>query len=274
MHYMLETKMASNHTLETEKSSMETTGNIGESPELEKLNSKFSKYENVIAESALFTETMHELEACSITHVRCLALGSPSDSNAALYQLAFLMVVCDHFKIPPKNVSLYDPVFNELDNKFLASLEVGISEEDPFIGFTALYFLPHASLELTEQVLDESKPLWLLGNDIITHTDRLTKKKLHDTYRTISLLTKLLEPSAVVQKENDDFISVSSKRKKKSNKKAVFKEPEIDYDYNKCYFDKVVLKRMKETQGVWANSFTDLAFHLITSKDTETKVTK
>ena len=85
--------------------------------EVERLKLKLSKYENIIAESSLFKEAIKILKDHNITHIRCLALGSPSDSNAALYQLSFLSQICRHFDVNPSNVSLYDPVFNELDNQ-------------------------------------------------------------------------------------------------------------------------------------------------------------
>lgn len=231
---------------------------------MERLKLKLSKYEGIMAESSLFKETIKILEYRSITHIRCLALGSPSDSNAALYQLAFLTQVCREFDVNPSNVSLYDPVFNELDNQFLTTVtNFKITEKDTFIDLKTLYFLPHASLELTEQVLNDSKPSFLLANDIISHTDRLTKKKIHDTYRTISLLIKVLENAKITPKENDDFVSVTLKKKKNRNKKPVFKEPEIEYDYANCYFKTAELTRIENAQGIWGNSFSDIAFHHI-----------
>ena len=231
---------------------------------MERLKLKLSKYESIMAESSLFKETIKILEYRSITHIRCLALGSPSDSNAALYQLAFLTQVCREFDVNPSNVSLYDPVFNELDNQFLTTVtNFKITEKDTFIDLKTLYFLPHASLELTEQVLNDSKPSFLLANDIISHTDRLTKKKIHDTYRTISLLIKVLENAKITPKESDDFVSVTLKKKKNRNKRPVFKEPEIEYDYANCYFKTAELIRIENAQGIWGNSFSDIAFHRI-----------
>ncbi|CUM48692.1 uncharacterized protein AC631_00319 [Debaryomyces fabryi] len=232
--------------------------------EVELLNVKFSKYEKIMSESSLFAETVKMLKDHSITHIRCLALGSPSDSNAALYQLAYLTQICGQLSIKPSNVSLYDPVFNELDKRFLTTVKLfKISDEDDLIGTKTLYFLPHASLELTEQVLKESQPLFLLGNDIISHTDRLTKRKIHDTYRNISLLIRVLESVKALPKERDGFISVTAKKRKSRNKKPVFKEPEIEYNYDDCYFNAAELTRIESVQGVWGSSFSDIAFHHI-----------
>lgn len=241
--------------------------------QLEQLKLKLSKYESVMAESSLFKETIKILKDHSITHARCLALGSPSDSNAALYQLAFLTQICRHFDVNLSNVSLYDPVFNEFDNQFLTNVtNFKVSEEDIFVGLNTLYFLPHASLELTEQILNDSKPSFLLANDIMSHTDRLTKKKIHDTYRTISLIIKVLENTKTTPKEKDDFISVTVKKKKNRNKKPVFKEPEIEYDYRNCYFKAAELTRIENVQGVWGSSFSDIAFHHIIPNSTFTKI--
>lgn len=232
--------------------------------ETELLNVKCSKYEKIMAESSLFTETVKMLKDHSITHIRCLALGSPSDSNAALYQLAYLTQICDQLAIELSNVSLYDPVFNELDKRFLTTVKLfKISEEDDIFGPKTLYFLPHASLEVTEQVLKESRPVFLLGNDIISHTDRLTKRKIHDTYRNISLLIRVLESVKTLPKEKDDFISVTAKKRKNRSKKPIFKEPEIEYNYDDCYFNAAKLTRIENVQGVWGSSFSDIAFHHI-----------
>lgn len=247
------------------------TGHLDRS-QAERLKLKLSKYENIMTESSLFKETIKLLEDHSITHIRCLALGSPSDSNAALYQFAFLTQICRHFNVNPSNVSLYDPVFNELDNQFLTIVtNFRISEKDTFVGLKTLYFLPHASLELTEQVLNDSRPSLLLANDIISHTDRLTKKKIHDTYRTISLLIKVLENTKIAPKESDDFISVTVKKKRNRHKKPVFKEPEIEYNYDNCYFKNAELTRIENAQGVWGSSFSDIAFHHIIRKATFVK---
>ena len=126
-------------------------------------------------------------------------------------------------------------------------------------------------MELTEQVLNDSEPSFLLANDIISHTDRLTKKKIHDTYRTISLLIKVLENTKIEPKESDDFISVTVKKKKNRNKKPVFKEPEIEYNYENCYFKTAELIRIENVQGTWGSSFSDIAFHHIIRNTTFAK---
>lgn len=230
---------------------------------IEKLLGQLSRYEKAIEESTLLEETIQTLKEYPITHIRCLALGSPSDSIPALYQLAFLMQICRYFKVATSNVSLYDPVFNDIDTHLIEHIQkYSISEQDEFSVCNTLYFLPHASLELTEVLLKESKPLWLLGNNIMSHTDRLTKRKLHTTYGTISLLVHLLGEIETPSKENDGFISVSAKKKKR-NRKPIFKEPEIDYNYESCYFEKATLTQFKCINGAWGNSFSDLAFHSI-----------
>lgn len=249
---------------EKEAVAKDSTSQLGEG-QMKQLSLKFSKYETIIAESKLFTETFEILKDHTFTHVRCLALGSPSDSNAALYQLAYLTQICRHFDIELSNISLYDPIFNEIDKQFLATMiKAEITKKDEFIGLNTLYFLPHASLELTDQILHESKPSFLLGNNIISHTDRLTKRKIHDKYRTISLLIKVLETTKITPKDNDNFISVTAKKKKNRNKKPVFKEPEIEYNYDDCYFKSAKLTRIENVQGVWGSSFSDIAFHSVT----------
>lgn len=220
------------------------------------LISRLVKLHSELLESTILNETLSLIKQYGFTRIRCLALGSPSESKNAMYQLAYLKEVVDVLAID--DVSLYDPVFNPVDKELFRTMNYAVEElYTPTDQLKTLYFLPHAPLELTEVLLNQDNPLFLLANDLVSHTDRLTKMKLHQTYKTISLLVHLQHDVAVVS----DFIPVS---KKKRNKKIVYQQPEIVYDLLESYFEKIKISRF-QVDG-WDNSFSDLAFHVITRK--------
>lgn len=113
-----------------------------------------------------------------------------------------------------------------------------------------LFFLPHASLELTDHLISTYKVSHLLANDVVAHTDRLTKKKLYDSFRALSYLKLLLDAPAV----DTGFQTV----KKKRRNRQVFQEPDLQHD--PMYFTAATVKRLP-SGGPWDNAFTDLAFH-------------
>lgn len=210
------------------------------------------EYRDTIRQSDLYEDIKKSLD-CEITTIRCLALGSPSESKNAKYQLALLLELQDLFDA---KVSVYDPIFNDKDKELLDGFT--IEEEFTSDSEKTLYFLPHASLELTEHILNINKPKYFLANDVVTHTDRLTKKKLADMYPSLSILVHLLEDNSTVKKPSDGFTTVSRRKK--------FKEPVIDYNIESVYFDKVQIHRYlhNSKQAPWGTSFTDLAYHYIT----------
>lgn len=231
---------------------------------MEKTLQRLEKYQNDISSSDFFQETVDVLqryEIKSIRTIRCLALGSPSESNAALYQLAYLRELAAHFKVA--EVSLFDPVFTKLDEDILNEFDYHVEPTfDSTSDRQVLHFLPHADLQLTEDLLKADHPKWLLSNDIVAHTDRYTKRKLFDEFRLISLFKNLVEKSSIDTPTSGEFQVVTSKKSRKG-KKNVFIEPEIHYDYTDAYFTQVKATRLLQIEGPWGNAFSDLAFHLV-----------
>lgn len=235
------------------------TTSMGSIPDSQPVSLAFSRLKMLQLElilSTILTNTLSLIKQYGFTRIRCLALGSPSESKNAMYQLAYLKELVDVLEI--SETSLYDPVFNGTDAELFKLLNYTVDETyHPTDQSKTLYFLPHAPLDLTERVLNDEEPLYLLANDLLSHTDRLTKVKLHETYRTISLLVHLHQDDGIVS----DFVPVS---KKKRNKKLVYQEPKIVYDLLESYFDSIDISRFP-VEG-WNNSFSDLAFHIITRK--------
>ena len=250
---------------------------------MEKIVDRINVAEQDIGKAELLLIIVLELEDLDISHIICLALGSPELSSAARYQLALLKKLVEAFKISPSKVFLYDPVFTDTDKQVITSLgylleslelAVKLCLEEPSTSneqsekteinakdkttLRTLYFLPHASLELTEEVLSRYHARYLLANDAIAHTDRLTTRKLYDNYRTLSYLVLLTEQSSV----DTQFQTVKKKRRQKAN---VFVEPKLDFSADNMYFNSTTIKRLP-TAGPWGNAFTDLALHKLDYK--------
>ncbi|QLQ80847.1 hypothetical protein HG537_0E02020 [Torulaspora globosa] len=210
----------------------------------------------------------------SIVAIRCLALGSFHEELAARYQLALLLELQEFLCQDGSDVlvSVYDPVFTDDDIEYVKKRGFTVDELCPE-GFRdarkVLYFLPHAPLDLTEQVLVAEQPRLWLANNIVEHTDRYTKTKLHEKYPVMSKLLHVLErvPEVPTSAINDEQFKSFVSRKKRRNKK-VFKEPVVDYDSVKSYFDSCSI--ITDFQGgtllrdqPWINAFSDLTFHHI-----------
>lgn len=223
---------------------------------------KLLVYRLELRKSKLLAQTIAAFElAPKFSRIRCLALGSPCDSKPALYQLGYILELAEYLGVTDEDISFYDPVFNENDKEVLKLWSIEESYTPKNID-TTLFFLPHAGLDLTEVILNENRPRWMLANNLITHTERLSQQKLHDTYETISTLVKVMENKQEVKK-TDEFVTV----KKKRNKKYVFTEPEIVYDYDKVYFSS--FKMTVLTSDIGENAFTDLSFQHIVAKEVE-----
>lgn len=70
-------------------------------------------------------------QSCLITGLRCLALGSPTESPIAMYQLALLQLILELLKLPAEAVSMYDPVFSDADLSLFGELGYRVSETYP-----------------------------------------------------------------------------------------------------------------------------------------------
>ncbi|KAG5418656.1 hypothetical protein I9W82_004184 [Candida metapsilosis] len=214
---------------------------------MERLQLKVEENRKVIQKSKFFNELKESIDV-PFERIRCLALGSPSQSSDARYQYALLLELIDWLKI--SDVSIYDPVFTEEDKELLKEYRVEEEYNLPQDEHT-LFYIPHLPLEVMETVVNTEKPVYFLGNDAIAHTDRLTKKKLAEMYPSMAIMVKLQGSEL-----DDGFTKVKSRKK--------FKEPEIVYNFESVYFSKVEIVRYKhnfDKNDPWGNSFSDLALH-------------
>ncbi|GMG19776.1 unnamed protein product [Ambrosiozyma monospora] len=139
--------------------------------------------------------------------IRCLAIGSISTEFQALYQLCLLKLLVDHFKIPNCDVSLYDPVFNNLDLVFLKDV-LGYSVDAEYLvdekqekndandrdgdELGVLYFMPHSPISLIESIFDSDMPQFLLVNDLVVYDNKFTKFEYFQKFPNCARVTNLI----------------------------------------------------------------------------------
>lgn len=215
---------------------------------------------NTVVESALFGQIERSLETVRLERIRCVALGSPCQEEPALYQLALLMAIAKAKGVD--EISLYDPVFTRLDKAYFEKVGYIVEEQyTPVNLHLTLYFLPHAPLTLTSCVLNEH-PRYLLSNNVLSHTERMSKSGLYEKYPLLARVVYQLEQST--RPPVDDFQPVVSKRKNRRPNKNRYVEKELDYSIIDAYFSKPSLTSYKEfEEGPWLNSFTDLSLHVL-----------
>lgn len=98
-----------------------------------------------------------------LTSIRCLALGSPTTSSIALYQLALLQLIQTHLGIPDTEISMWDPVFTNMDMEVFGAL--GYKTEENYDNSTkdwtksTLVYMIHSPPSLTESIISTVAPL-------------------------------------------------------------------------------------------------------------------
>lgn len=256
---------------------------------IDELNSVIDSYREVIRKSDLFGKTIECLQSYNISKIRCLALGSFAEEFPAKYQLALLLEILDNINTI-KEVSLYDPVFNEVDKLFIKEqsnwhiVEQEHYQDTGNCGET-LFYMPHAPLDLTEEVIKREKPKLILGNEMSQHTDRYTEKQLYDKYPLLSKLvygsknySKVSNPKINVSAEGDGFVRQESKKSRRRKNKWHIEPTVIDYSSVPSYFadglimitnykssstsedgENTTVDLIKKGQEQWNHSFSDLS---------------
>ncbi|KAI5962045.1 hypothetical protein KGF57_001490 [Candida theae] len=222
---------------------------------MERLQLKIEENRSVIRKSEFFNELKATING-SFKCIRCLALGSPSQSSDARYQYALLLELIEYLGVT--EISIYDPAFTKEDKELFGGYKIeqkfNLRQDE-----SVLFYIPHLPLEAMEMVLNTEKPVCFLGNDAIAHTDRLTKKKLAELYPGMAILVQYLQGL----ESDDGFTKVSKNRRRKQ-----FKEPDIVYNFDSVYFKHVDIVRYKHNfnkNDPWGNSFSDLALHRLTT---------
>lgn len=89
-----------------------------------------------------------------ITEIICLGLGRIGECTVARYQLGLLLCLKDLYKV---KVSIFDPVFTEIENDLLTELECHVLHKNIegkyLVDKTTLFFLPHCPKQLANNLL-------------------------------------------------------------------------------------------------------------------------
>lgn len=236
-------------------------------PVLSKLQDRVER----LQKSSLAKHVLNLLKPIKFTHVRCLALGSPTTEFQALYQLALLKIVVENCHIDPENVSCYDPAFTDGDNEILSSLNFTVNEHyDPLPLHCILYYMPHAPRLLADVLMEQNCPQWILGNDLLVTPGSLPRSKFLAQYPSLARGVKIAEDLDKDEKRdanNDANSSFTVARRSRRPRKGVYVEPILDYDLDKAPFTKVTIARISsDVEASWGNSFSDLALNSLLLK--------
>ncbi|ANZ73831.1 BA75_01552T0 [Komagataella pastoris] len=201
----------------------------------------------------------------SAKKLRCVGLGSPTNSTAALYQLAFLLEIKDYLDI--EIVSAFDPVFEPKDVDLFAKLSIEVEETYEFDkeGNTpTVYYMPHLPVGILERTLETVKPRMLLTNDVTLYTLKMKNAEMKEKYPNITRLSNLVkDPSLVLP---DDGFIIKKKKTNKFNLSLPPPDSSEPFDYSwyaeKLHFNRLLIGQDLSQQ--WGAAFSDLAIYKLT----------
>ncbi|PPR03956.1 hypothetical protein CVT26_001161 [Gymnopilus dilepis] len=130
--------------------------------------------------------------------VLCLGLGSPSLSQNARTQLAFLTEACKLLNVVHEEISIYDPVFTQEDTAFLER-ELQMKSANYTLAVPTLCFMPHCDIELYDALLRANwsreglSRLFLLGNQLREYLENKSTRALESTVPHLLRAAPLLE---------------------------------------------------------------------------------
>ncbi|KIL68569.1 hypothetical protein M378DRAFT_190966, partial [Amanita muscaria Koide BX008] len=134
-----------------------TAGTTSPGAKLQNLRGELVQDEWFVQCRQMIDDSLSDLKVPSFTAVICLGLGSPSSSQNACVQLAFLLEICDYLLIERQKISLYDPVFTEEDLTLLQGLQLAVlptNENGLYpVEEPTMVFMPHCDMELYENFL-------------------------------------------------------------------------------------------------------------------------
>eukprot|EP00659_Diplonema_papillatum_P012356 gene12356-19110_t len=104
--------------------------------------------------------------------LRCLGLGSPTNSSTARHQLAFLVAFARLLRKSVEKVELFDPVFTEFDELILRrDFQFEVTHDNlegkEQVGDRVVYFMPHCCRSLFANLLRTNWSAERLSNVII-----------------------------------------------------------------------------------------------------------
>jgi hypothetical protein len=263
---------------------VDTTENgIRTSKNDEKLWNSFQDKLMKLKDSDLVKSIIKLFHSLEISHIRCLGLGSVSDSSLAMYQLCLLNIIQLYFNKDDKKINFkitfWDPAFTEQDKLFLTDkFDYEIIKDLESDTSSTLFYLPHFPIAELETFISEIKPLFVLSNDLTIYTTKFTDAKYFELYPNCSRLAKLIQDSnddssKTIPKEIENEFQIVTKKKNRKNRKrennAIFTPSTVNYDFDSAYFSSVqtsILKEGNDLSNAWTSAFTDLSFMKILKK--------
>lgn len=103
-------------------------------------------------------------EVDNIEEIRCLALGTVQNYLAPRFQLAFLILMKERYKIT--KLSAWDPIFDDLDEQLLSYYGIEMCEPDPEPSDSILWYVPHGPAPLIQTLLAKFEGGVYIGNDV------------------------------------------------------------------------------------------------------------
>lgn len=198
--------------------------------QLEKLNivQKRDFHENEQKKDDILSSIIYPQKR--ITSVKCLALGSPTDSHVAMYQLGLLRNLLEYLNLSSSIVTCWDPVFSKEDENLFSKLGYQVvNPDDPKkvesckdeeeqltdqnskletdVKSITLYYMIHSPPSLTNSILsmneNQGGDIVVIGNNLITYSNHLSDAELADKYPFISDAIKDIESA---EKDNSEKV--------------------------------------------------------------------
>ena len=279
---------------DTEKANTSTSDTTSRAKTLEKL----ARHREALQKSSVAEEVLTALDTRSqpLRIVRCIGLGSPTSSTAAVYQLALLQLIVDTGD--DTVVSLWDPVFSREDTELFtqlgyvveeklshtqvvagaktnteaeveaetdakaeveAEVEVCVDVDADADSSTTLYYMPHLPIDVLETIIATEHPTRMLTNDLSVYTFKYTDAKYFELYPNCARIAHLTSSTkaTTISSPDDEFVVVKKSRPRSRSRKA-YVPPAVEYDMDSAFFLTAIATRI--TTGQNTHSEWDAAF--------------
>ncbi|KAM8960688.1 SRR1-like protein [Pelodytes ibericus] len=160
---------------------------------------------------------------CTVHNLDCVCYGLGSFSSCVLSrnQLAFLLLILDHFKIPRKRCYVFDPVFTPVEISVLQELGFTVILENEegkrSVCKPTLFYMPHCGKALYNNLLYSNwsqhalSNMIIIGNSFKSIEERLLSRILQRHYAYIYQSLQVVKEAAFPENHhyNDVFNDTS-----------------------------------------------------------------
>ncbi len=251
------------------------------------LKARFDKAFDSQANNAFIKAVLSYLKEldCPICGIRCLGLGSIESEVYPLHQLCLLKRIVDQQCPENENeitVSLWDPVFTDLDKEFIETTMHYVVQEDSAFESgrdDVLYYMPHFPIEEIEKIFSNYEPKLLFTNDLQTYSLRLSSRKYLSLYPICASVSFLTDEENLKDTNSQSILQINAsngfhsvKRNHKNRRKKCI-TPILpnrqDYKLDTRYFTKADIKRFPyDFNSTLEFSLSDMCFIKLTKRST------